>query len=259
MAVTQGTCFVVAQGPEGAQEMYDFTGHQRGWELITHGLEEEFLQFPHLMDFSLELTRDTVALAACKQLKATDKDVVVVTDPHYNALVCHEVVGHPTELDRALKFETGYAGRSWFLRRPEGQPARSGSAPTWYHLQRPTIDGFGLYVRRRRTPAKRVYHFDKGISTASPTAARPAIKRPSPTATTRPPTPRSCPSSACQHCLCPGDRDPHDIIREVEDGYYVVGHRIPSIAESRENFRITAMKVYEIKNGRSARCSATAA
>ena len=29
----------------------------------------------------------------------------------------------------------------------------------------------------------------------------------------------------------------------------VVGHRIPSIAESRENFRITAMKVYEIKNG----------
>ena len=29
----------------------------------------------------------------------------------------------------------------------------------------------------------------------------------------------------------------------------MVGHRIPSIAESRENFRITAMKVYEIRNG----------
>jgi TldD protein len=28
-----------------------------------------------------------------------------------------------------------------------------------------------------------------------------------------------------------------------------VGHRIPSIAESRENFRITAMKVYKIDNG----------
>ena len=94
-AVTQGTCFVVAQGPDGHQELYDFTGHQRGWELITHGLEEEFIEFPHLMDFSLELTRDTVALAACKPLKATDKEVVVVTDPHYNALLCHEVVGHP--------------------------------------------------------------------------------------------------------------------------------------------------------------------
>ena len=42
MAVTQGTSFVIAQGPDGHQELYDFTGHQRGWELITHGIEEEF-------------------------------------------------------------------------------------------------------------------------------------------------------------------------------------------------------------------------
>src|SRR5205814_6721472 len=30
---------------------------------------------------------------------------------------------------------------------------------------------------------------------------------------------------------------------------YVVGHRIPSIAESRENFRLSARKVYEIRGG----------
>ena len=44
-----------------------------------------------------------------------------------------------------------------------------------------------------------------------------------------------------------GDRDPADIIGEVDHGYYLVGHRIPSIAESRENFRISARKVYEIR------------
>ena len=44
-------------------------------------------------------------------------------------------------------------------------------------------------------------------------------------------------------------RDPQDIIGEVDAGYYIAGHRTPSIAESRENFRITAVKVYEIKNG----------
>ena len=38
-------------------------------------------------------------------------------------------------------------------------------------------------------------------------------------------------------------------IREVDRGYYVAGHRTPSIAESRENFRISARRVYEIKNG----------
>ena len=49
--------------------------------------------------------------------------------------------------------------------------------------------------------------------------------------------------------FAPGDRDPQEIMGEVEDGYYVSGHRIPSVSEARENFRITAVKVYEIKNG----------
>ena len=49
-------------------------------------------------------------------LKATVGEVVVVTDPHFNALLSHEIVGHPSEADRALKMEAGYAGRSWLLR-----------------------------------------------------------------------------------------------------------------------------------------------
>jgi len=46
-----------------------------------------------------------------------------------------------------------------------------------------------------------------------------------------------------------GDRDPADIIGEVDRGFYLVGHKTPSIAESRENFRISARKVYEIRRG----------
>ena len=253
MAVTQGMCFVVAQGPDGHQELYDYTGHQRGWELITHGIEEEFIQFPHLMDFALELTRDTVALAACKPLKATDKEVVVVTDPHYNALLCHEVVGHPTELDRALKFETGYAGRSWFLRSlKENQLGQRVGSDLVTAFSDPTIDGFGHYMYDDEgTPARRIYHFDKGIfngfsnsrQTAAIVGAEPNGHYKATDASLVPLIRMS------NTAIAPGDRDPHDIIREVEDGYYVVGHRIPSIAESRENFRITAMKIYAIKNG----------
>ena len=253
MAVTQGMCFVVAQGPDGHQELYDYTGHQRGWELIVHGIEEEFFHFDHLMDFSLELTRDTVALAACKPLKATDKDVIVVTDPHYNALLCHEVVGHPTELDRALKFETGYAGRSWFLRSlKDNQLGQRVGSDLVTAFSDPTIEGFGHYMYDDEgTPARRIYHFDKGIfngfsnsrQTAAIVGAEPNGHYKATDASLVPLIRMS------NTAFAPGDRDPHDIIREVEDGYYVVGHRIPSIAESRENFRITAMKIYEIKNG----------
>jgi len=47
----------------------------------------------------------------------------------------------------------------------------------------------------------------------------------------------------------PGVSDPQKITGEVEHGYYICGNLIPSIAESRENFRISARKVYEINHG----------
>jgi TldD protein len=261
-ANTQGTCFVIAAGPDGHQELYDFTGHQRGWELITegYGLESEiddsngeFIHFENLMDFSLALARDTVALCSCKPLKATEKDVVVVTDPHYNALVSHEIVGHPTELDRALKYETGYAGRSWFLRDvKEHQLGKRVGSDLVTAFSDPTIEGFGHYMYDDEgTPARRIYHFDKGIfngfsnsrQTAALVGAEPNGHYKATDASFVPLIRMS------NTAFAPGDRDPHDIIREVDKGYYVVGHRIPSIAESRENFRITAMKVYEINQG----------
>jgi TldD protein len=51
----------------------------------------------------------------------------------------------------------------------------------------------------------------------------------------------------------PGESDPAAILAEVDHGYYVCGNQIPSIAESRENFRISARRVYEIENGRLGR------
>src|SRR3989337_2823659 len=49
--------------------------------------------------------------------------------------------------------------------------------------------------------------------------------------------------------FAPGERNPQEIIKEVDDGYYLVSHRTPSIGESRENFSISAWRVYKIKNG----------
>jgi len=43
------------------------------------------------------------------------------------------------------------------------------------------------------------------------------------------------------------------MIADVDHGYWVRGHQIPSIAESRENFRISARRVYEIERGQIGR------
>ena len=252
-AVSQGVCFMVAVGKEGAQELYDFVGHQRGWEAISQGVDEESIQRPDLRTFSLDLAGDTVALANSRPLKASDKDVVVVTDPHYNALLVHEIIGHPTEADRALKMETGYAGRSWLLRDlAENQVGKRVGSELLSAFTDATLSGFGHYLYDDEgTPARRVVHVDKGIfggfmnsrQTAGLLGAEPNGSYKATDASLVPLIRMS------NTCFAGGDRDPQDIIREVEHGYYVVGHRIPSISEQRENFRITAMKVYEIRNG----------
>ena len=51
----------------------------------------------------------------------------------------------------------------------------------------------------------------------------------------------------------PGESPPERMIVDVDHGYYVCGNLIPSIAESRENFRISARRIYEIENGRLGR------
>ncbi len=252
-ALTQGNCYVVAHGKSGAQELYDYIGHQRGWEVITRGAEEEFIRFPDFRTFCASLTKDAVNLCNARPLKATDNEVVVVTDPHFNTLKAHEIVGHPTELDRALKMEASYAGRSWLLRSlHETQRGKPIASPLVSAFSDPSLPGYGHYkYDHEGTSARRVIHIDRGVFAdfinSRQTAAILGVK---PNGSYKAADASLVPLIRMSNTVFgPGDRDPHEIIREVSHGYYVVGHRIPSIAESRENFEISAMKVYEIRQG----------
>src|SRR5439155_1637062 len=82
---------------------------------VRRDVDDPLLAFPPFRDFALALEHDAAQLAAAPPLPSSEREVVVVTDPHYNTLVSHEIVGHPAELDRALKMDTAYAGRSWLL------------------------------------------------------------------------------------------------------------------------------------------------
>lgn len=252
-ALTQGTCFIVAHGKSGTQELYDYMGHQRGWEVLTQGVHEEAIQFPDFRSFCANLAKDAVSLCNARPLKATDHEVVVVTDPHYNTLTAHEIVGHPTELDRALKLETSYAGRSWLFRNLHehqlGQPIASSLVSAFSD---PSLPGYGHYkYDHEGTLAKRVTHIDRGIFTGFMNSRQTAaVLGISPNGSYKATDASLVPLIRMSNTVFgPGERDPGEIIREIPRGYYVVGHRTPSIAESRENFQITAMKVYEIKQG----------
>ena len=252
-AQTEALVFVVAAGQEGTLEFYDSLGHQRGFEVLEHGVNSGPIQLPNLYDFSVTLGKDTLETAAAPAMKDTETDVTVILDPHFSALVAHEIVGHPSELDRALKYETGYAGRSWFYTSPGcDQRGEQVASELVSAFSDPTIEGYGHYLYDHEgTPAKRVYHIRDGVYEEfvnnRQTAALFGVQ---PNGSCRATDASFVPLVRMTNTtFAPGTTDPSDIIGDVEQGFYVSGHRIPSISESRDNFRISALKVYDIKNG----------
>ncbi len=253
-AITYGIAYIVASGKEGVQEHYDYIGHQRGWEVIEQGCHGPYIYNKDLRSFSRELAQETVELSNAPALPSTDGEVTVVTDPHYNALLAHEIIGHPNELDRALKMETSYAGRSWlFNNLQNNQQGKQVASPLLSTYSDPSLPGFGHYTYDHEgTFGKKVYHIKQGIfnefmnsrQTAAILQAEPNGSYKSTGASVVPLIRMS--TTVFEN----GNREVNDIVSEVDHGYYLFGHRIPSIAESRENFRITSRKVYEIKNGR---------
>jgi TldD protein len=256
-ALTLGVCYVVAVGPDTSQELYDVLGHQRGWEILTRGVADPLMPFPSFADFSLELARDAVALAGAPPLPTLDGEVAVVTDPHYNTLVSHEIIGHPVELDRVLKMETAYAGRSWLLRGlDDHQVGRRVASDLVTAYSDPALPGFGHYAYDDEgTPGRRVVHIERGIFQGFMNSRQTAaIFGGAPNGHWKATDASLVPLIRMSNTVfAPGTRDPAEIIGEVDHGYYLVGHRIPSIAESRENFRISARKVFEIKSGQLGR------
>ena len=164
-ALTQGMAYVVGTTAECSQELYDVVGHQRGWEILTDGVHEPLMELPDFRTFALDLAREAIELAAAPPLPSTDRDVVVVTDPHYNTLVAHEIVGHPSELDRGLKMEMAYAGRSWLLGGlDDTQVGRPIASPLVSAYSDPALPGYGHYAYDHDgTPARRVVHIDRGV------------------------------------------------------------------------------------------------
>ena len=252
-AQTEGFAIVVCNGEHGNFEHYDFTGHQRGWEILTGGYQGGPIVLPSFVDFCTRLSADAREVAAAPPLKPPDRDVVVVTNPHFNTLLVHEVVGHPSELDRALKYETGYAGRSWFLNDlNDHQLGQQIASPLVSAYSDPLMDGHGsFHYDPHGTPGRRAYIIRDGVlEEFLNNRQTAAIMGVSPNGSARATEAQLVPLIRMTNTVfAPGDRDPQEIIAEVDHGYYIDGRRTPSIAESRENFRITAVKVYEIENG----------
>jgi TldD protein len=248
---TLGMINLSAQKGSSCPEIgYDSVGDLRGWEVIE-GMNCYNCNFH---DFAIERTRDTIELAGAEFLKTTKEEVVVVTDPHFNSLLVHEIVGHPAEADRILKMETAYAGRSWFFQnQKQNQIGKQIASPSVNAFSDPTTMGFGHYTYDAEgTPGKPVTVIKNGILKCflNSRETSPILEQEA-NGSMRATVPSMVPLVRMTNTFFgPGRKNPENIIKEVKDGYFIVRHRTPSISESRENFRISAQKVYKIENGK---------
>lgn len=247
---SQGNVYVVASGSEGQQELYEYIGDQCGWEAVIEGANVMGMNLP---DFAMRVAKDAIDLSNAKPFHSTEKEAVVVTDPYFNTLLSHEIIGHPAEADRILKYETAYAGRSWFFRNfNENFIGRQVASPFITTYSDPALPGYGHYVYDHEgTKGKKVVHIEKGIlrdfmnsrQTAALLGSKP---NGSYTATDASLVPLIRMSTTV---FAGGDKDPQKIISDISDGYYLWGMHTPSISESRENFTISAIKTYRIHRG----------
>ena len=243
--LTEGFAHIVV----GDESQYDHLGAKCGWEAI-YG-ENPFNKT--FRDFAMELAKETIELSKAEVLPSTSKEVVVITDPHFNALLAHEIIGHPVEADRALKMETAYAGRSWLFKRfNENQIGKRVASDLVTAYSDASLTGYGQYkYDSEGVRAKKVVHIDRGIFrgflNSRETAA---ILGEEPNGSMRATDAYLIPLIRMTNTvIAPGNRNPEDIIKEIDDGYYLANHRTPSIGESRENFSMSARRVYKVKNG----------
>ncbi|MBI4043341.1 MAG: TldD/PmbA family protein [Candidatus Diapherotrites archaeon] len=240
--------YATAQG-KGPVDYYATLGAYKGLEAFEG--ENEF--GVSLEAFGMDLAKGTSELSNAPVAPTTSKPVTVVTNPHFNSLMVHEICGHPSEADRALKRETAWAGRAWWYHSPQenwfGKPVAS---PLVSVFSDPSLDGYGRYAYDDEgTKARKVEHIREGVLTDFLNSVDTSfILGAKPNGGMRASSAAVVPLIRMNNtCFAPGEWNEEELLRDTREGFYIAGQKIPSIGDTRQNFRITCWKVYEIKNG----------
>lgn len=223
----------------------------RGWEYVTGAdgvwhWDEELARIP-------EWLAEKIAAPS-----VTPGPADLVIDPTNLWLTIHESIGHATEYDRAIGYESAYAGTSFAT--PDklgtlryGTPVMhvTGDRTQEYGLATVGYDDEGVAGQRWDLVRDGIlvgYQLDRAF------APRAGVAR----------------SNGCSYAdsahhvpiqrmanvsLQPdpvADTSTPDLIARVEDGIYIVGDRSWSIDMQRYNFQFTGQRFFRIRNGRLA-------
>ncbi|MGH3595838.1 MAG: TldD/PmbA family protein, partial [Mycobacterium sp.] len=219
----------------------------RGWEVLAGD---------DVWNWSGELAELPSLLA--EKVKApgvTPGPTDLVIDPSNLWLTIHESIGHATEYDRAIGYESAYAGTSFATPDKLGR-LRYGS-PVMNVTADRTVE-FGLAS---------IGYDDEGVAAQSWDLVRdgifvgyqldrvfaPRLGQPRSNGCSYADSPRHVPIQRMANVSLrpsPDDLSTADLIARVDDGIYIVGDKSWSIDMQRYNFQFTGQRFYRIRDGR---------
>ncbi|HQO09842.1 MAG TPA: TldD/PmbA family protein [Clostridiales bacterium] len=227
---------------------FDEGGYGAGWE--------------HVLKMNLVQKAVQIAEEAIIKLEADEPGEIrrrdLILDPNHLGLTMHESVGHPTELDRVLKWEADYAGVS-FATPEKLKKYRYGSEIV--NFVGDNTLSFGLATAGYDddgVPGQKWYIIKDGIlneyGTTRDTA--PFIGENMSRGCNRATYYYDFPINRIPNLyLEPGKKllSPQELIADTEDGIYIEGRGSFSIDQHRVNFQFGGDMFWEIKNGKKVR------
>jgi len=214
-------------------------GHSGGYEIFKKEDMEKIAR---------EVGKKADSLLKAQPAKE-DKNVQVILNPNYVALLCHEIVGHPSEADRVLGREAAWAGTTWWA----GKIGQKIGSEYFTVYDDPTVPGtLGFYrYDDEGVKAERKFLAEKGVLKMHMHSRETAAEfRVEPNAGMRAITYEYIPLIRMSNTFfAEGDWKYEEMIEETKRGILVVDMRHPSIDDKRYNWTISAKEGYEIKDG----------
>ncbi|MFK8015056.1 MAG: TldD/PmbA family protein [Gammaproteobacteria bacterium] len=232
-----------------------------GWEYFDGNEKDKIQGVTTLYGKSYDMVEDAVNGAKQARKKLTARSVKpgqydLVLDPTHLMLTIHESVGHPLELDRVLGYEANYAGTSFATL----DKWRSGD----FNYGSPEVTLFADKTQEGSVGA--VGYDDEGVPTKRWDLVKDGVLVNYQAIRDQVHIIDQKESHGCCYAdswssvqfqrmpnvsLAPGKEkySAQDMIKDVEDGIYIVGRGSYSIDQQRYNFQFGGQLFYEIKDG----------
>ncbi|MFK3650774.1 TldD/PmbA family protein [Lysobacter enzymogenes] len=210
---------------------------------------------------SYDMREDAVAAARHAQQKLTATSVKpgkydLVLDPSHTWLTIHESIGHPLELDRVLGYEANYAGTSFATLDKRENAFKYGSDQVNVFADKTQVGSLGA-----------VGYDDEGVKTKRWDLIKNGVLVDYQTIRDQAHILGKTESDGCCYAdswssvqfqrmanvsLAPGKAklSVADLVKDVENGIYIVGDGSFSIDQQRYNAQFGGQVFYEIKNGK---------